>query len=51
MMQKNCNIIDRDYNQKQTDVLFVVGRVSEAQTVKALSSSGKGGGEQQLICI
>jgi len=39
-------------NQSQTDVL-VFGRVSasKARAEKAPPSSGKQGGEQQLICI
>ncbi len=40
---------DRHDNQDQTDVFF--SRVSEEQAVKAQPYSGKGGREQQLICI
>ncbi len=35
-------------NQNQT---IVFSRVSEVRAVKAQPYSGKGGGEQQLVCI
>ncbi len=39
---------DRHDNQNQTDIFW---QKSEVRAVKAQSYSGKGGGEQQLICI
>jgi len=41
---------NRDDNQNQTDLL-VFGTVFEARAVKAPTSSGKWGEEQQLICL